>query len=174
MEAILCDWWWNSTGHNNAKKKSTKDRICQLQWGNKNMGKQKDVGLIKNARHSSLICESGRAWRLGDKWNDWHVMEDHVYLSYYDCYLFIRGKNKRIQWENRWKHRGRLGNWVEADRTESKVNRTVPSSSETFAQHSWSCTEMIRNKSRRLWSVTPHRRFDKVERKQLFNWEMSH
>lgn len=38
------------------------------------MGKQKDFGLIKNARHSSLICESGSAWKLGDKYNDWHVM----------------------------------------------------------------------------------------------------
>lgn len=57
-----------------------------------------------------------------------------MYLSYYDCYLFICGKNKRIKWENRWKHRGRLGNRVEADREESKVNRTVASSSKTFAQ----------------------------------------
>lgn len=70
----MYDWWWNSTSHNNGKKKSTKDRICQLQWGNKNMGKQKDVGLIKNARHSSLICESGSVWKPGDKWNDWHVV----------------------------------------------------------------------------------------------------
>lgn len=40
------------------KKKSTKDRICQLRRGNKNIDKQKEVRLIKNARHCSLIYES--------------------------------------------------------------------------------------------------------------------
>lgn len=36
-------------------RKSAKDRICQLRRGNNNMDKQKEVGLIKNARRRSLI-----------------------------------------------------------------------------------------------------------------------
>lgn len=58
-----------------SEKKSTKDRICQLRRGNKNVDKQKEVGLIKTARCSSLIWESlGAVWKSTDKSDDWHIM----------------------------------------------------------------------------------------------------